>query len=93
MADWCEFKKFLKPEEWRVYEYEIRDGYRPKVQEKETRRVIVRRCPLCNKRLTLKVVTCCDGHCPSHYEIPDHKPRETRKPGPRRKSRASGRGK
>lgn len=52
----------------------------------------VRRCPACSRRLTMRVVHCGGGEF-LWWELPDHKPRETRRPGPKRQSRISGRGK
>jgi len=52
----------------------------------------VRRCPACGKRLTLRAIYCIGGEFTS-WAIPEHVVRKTRRPGVRRKSRASGRGK
>ena len=50
------------------------------------------RCPKCNRRLQLRARFCIGGEFVA-WAIPNHKPRVTRKPGPRRKSRTAGRGK
>ncbi len=52
----------------------------------------IRRCPVCNRRLRLRAVFCYGGEF-LYWEIPAHKPRMQRKPGPRRTSRIFGRGK
>lgn len=82
----CEFRKFNKPDEWRSYKNgppygELSRSYAP-----------MQRCPRCNRRLIMKAMYCVGGEFVS-WAIPRHKPRVTRRPGQRRKSRIAGRGK
>lgn len=52
----------------------------------------IKRCPACNRRLSLRELHCVGGEV-TGYVIPTHKVRVLRKPGPRRTSRYAGRGK
>ena len=51
------------------------------------------RCPECNRRLRLAARYCSGGEEFSHWEIPDHRPRESRPKTPKRQSAMQGRGK
>ena len=92
-TDYCEFKKFVKSTEWTFY-YTKGSSKRlvgPAYGERPLNAPI-RRCPRCNKRLKLRARFCVGGEFIT-WELPEHKPRETRKPSPKRKSRTRGRGK
>jgi hypothetical protein len=99
----CEFRRFIPAAQWTVYGVDVRPvppkekrvigrNLRGPAYGDAPRNAPLRRCPLCNRRLRLKARFCVGGEF-VRWEIPDHKPRETRKPGPRRASRRAGRGK
>lgn len=52
----------------------------------------IKRCPKCNKRLRLRAIYCVGGEF-SGWVIPAHSVRESKNPGPKRKSTVAGRGK
>lgn len=51
----------------------------------------IKRCPSCGKRLRLRATYCVGGEF-VRWQLPDHKPRETRKKSPKRKAKTHGRG-
>ena len=87
----CEFRRFVKYTEWTWNSQPTAKMAGPEYGD-PPRNQAVKRCPLCGKRLKLRANFCVGGEF-RYWELPDHKPRETRKPGPRRKSRTRGRGK
>jgi hypothetical protein len=85
VTDWCDFRgrALLK----RELKYARVPGYG------ELSRGLHKtvRCPVCNKRLQLRAVYCVGGEF-AYWAVPDHKPRVTRKPGPRRAQKRARRG-
>lgn len=62
------------------------DGIAPKGES------AIKRCPKCNRRLHLRAVYDSPRSEFSHWQIPEHKVRETRKKSPKRKERKQRRG-
>lgn len=93
VAGLCEFKRFIPADQW-TFHYTLGASRRmigPAYGD-APRNQPIKRCPRCNRRLKLKAGFCIGGEF-VRWEIPDHKPRETRKPGPRRQPRRASRGK
>lgn len=90
VTDYCEFRKFHHYTTWTFYG----EGKKLKALAygETPRNQAIRRCPRCNKRLKLRARFCTGGEF-IVWELPEHKPRQTRQPGPRRQSRTHGRGK
>lgn len=87
MLSGCDFKKLHKPETWRNFTKKT-EGY----GEPSKGRHPKGRCPECGKRLMMKARYCVGGEF-VFFEIPDHRSKETRRPGKKRQSRMVGRGK
>lgn len=87
MNEFCDFKLWYKSTEWANYK-----AKGPAYGDLSRELTPIQRCPKCNKRLRMKAIYCIGGEF-KHWIIPAHKPRVTRNPGPRRKSKISGRGK
>lgn len=106
---WCEFKTLCAGDCWRFLGYQSNlknygSGHGRKMAHRQRGAGLqgiqrggeraVKRCPLCNKRLILRAIhNSGAGEEFSHWEIPAHKPRETKAKSPRRKSARRGRGK
>lgn len=80
MTPWCDFRALSPRDQW-VFTRE--PG--PEMGEPSDGLHKVKRCPSCNKRLSLRAVYCVGGEF-SHWELPAHKPRVTRAKGPRRRT-------
>lgn len=106
MTGFCEFKTQAPSKEWQFLPYEsplpgYGNGFGRKMRAPQygagqdgiaPEERAIKRCPLCGKRLRLRANYCVGGEFVA-WELPEHKARVTRKPGPRRSSRKSGRGK
>ncbi len=85
-AGFCEFRRFVHYREWTYGEPYLPWGETPGGIQP------TKRCPRCSRRLKLKANFCVGGEF-VNWSIPEHKPRQTRKPGPKRQSKIAGRGK